>query len=399
MPFSDSDDSDDDQPIAALGGAAAAASDSEPDWVKGFVPQQVPREGTSPVDSSMSDSDAGDDSDDENKPLLDFMKPADSESEGAGSDTASGPKTKRKKVAGVPSVVPLTLPAKSKLKTANLLLQVEDEELDLSGDTGAVGRFEASRKKVELDMKGVTYAGSMVKCHTLWTVLVNDGKAEIKEVFGSYVHLAQTADVREREEMEGGEFDDFDDFDVDGSDSEGEGGAKKGGKKGGGKKGAKAAAKGGKKAPPKKVSSTHRTRLVLAPSYPANHHRTRTHSLLTRPQWRRDSEPQAALLAEQRRRRQRTRADRRSGCQRAWPICRPEGRQSTLYLTALSTLLMALLARSLTHYPAVPRCPPHLPPAQSPGTFAHADQSLSDSTPFPPEASRPSPLHAAGPAV
>lgn len=142
---------------------------------------------------------------------------------------------KRKKVAGVPSVVPLSLPGKSKLKTGNLLLQLEDPDFDLSGDTGAVGRYNASRKKVELDMKGVTYAGSMVKCHTLCTVLVTDGKAEVKEVFGNFVHLAKTADVRDKEEMEGADFDDFDDFEISGDESVDEAGSTKGGRKKGAK--------------------------------------------------------------------------------------------------------------------------------------------------------------------
>jgi len=51
----------------------------------------------------------------------------------------------------------------------------------------AVGRYNASRIKVDLDLKGVTYSGSVVNSHTLCTVVVSDGKAEIREVFG-YVH-------------------------------------------------------------------------------------------------------------------------------------------------------------------------------------------------------------------
>jgi hypothetical protein len=137
--------------------------------------------------------------------------------------------------------VPLTLLGKSKLKTSNLLLQLEDPEFDLSGDTGAVGRYSASRKKVELDMKGVTYAGSMVKCHTLCTVLVTDGKAEIKEVFGNFVHLTKTSDVRDKEEIDG-DFDNFDDFEISGDESVDEGGNTKGGRKKGAK-GRKSASK------------------------------------------------------------------------------------------------------------------------------------------------------------
>lgn len=259
-----SSDSDDDESLAKLGAASAAAdgasSDSMPEWVKTFKFS----EGDSAADStSASDSDGPTDTDDENKPLASFMQPANSES-GLSSDTGSeAPKAKRKRVTGVPSVVPLCLPGKGKLKMTNLLLQLEDEDLDLSGDTGAVGRFSASKKKVELDLKGVTYAGSVLKCHTLCTVVVNqhDGKAEIKEVFGNFVHLSQTADVRDKEVMAGGSFDDFEDFGISGDESVDENSRAKGGRK----KGAN-----GRKPAPKKASSA--TAKVAFTSF--NHHTT-----------------------------------------------------------------------------------------------------------------------------
>ena len=233
---------DDDVPVAQLGAVASGTSDSEVDWIKNFVPKTAPAERSSPIEStSTSDSEGLEESDGE-KPLASYVRPAmDSESDGVSSDMASEPKAKRKKVVGVPSVVPLTLLGKSKLKTSNLLLQLEDPEFDLSGDTGAVGRYSASRKKVELDMKGVTYAGSMVKCHTLCTVLVTDGKAEIKEVFGNFVHLTKTSDVRDKEEIDG-DFDNFDDFEISGDESVDEGGNTKGGRKKGAK-GRKSASK------------------------------------------------------------------------------------------------------------------------------------------------------------
>ena len=119
-----------------------------------------------------------------------------------------------------------------------MLLQIDNPELDLSGDTGAVGRFNAKRRSVHLDLKGVTYGGSLVKSHTLCTVVVNDGKAEVKEAFNSFVHLAKTADYSDKEEIEGADFDNFDDFEL--SEGEGDGSAAKGkGKGAGGKRSAK----------------------------------------------------------------------------------------------------------------------------------------------------------------
>jgi hypothetical protein len=230
---------DDDVPVAQLAAAASGTSDSEVDWIKDWKPT-VAAGGSSPAEGTSTSDSEGHGGVDEDRPIGSYVRPAaDSESEGVSSDAASEPKAKRKKVVGVPSVVPLTLlgkaPAKgAKLKTSNLLLQLEDQEFDLSGDTGAVGRYSATRKKVELDMKGVTYAGSMVKCHTLCTVLVTDGKAEIKEVFGNFVHLTKTSDVRDKEEIDG-DLDNFDDFEISGDEGVDEGGGAKGGRKKGAK--------------------------------------------------------------------------------------------------------------------------------------------------------------------
>ena len=257
------DDSDDDAPldqVVAKNSAAAAASDgdgdsgSEPDWVKTYKVKQVEaRSGDESDSASISNSDAGDIySDDEDQPVLSFMKDADSESASASEATAE-PKKKKTKTKGVPNLVPLSLPPKGKIKTSNLLLQLEDEELDLSGDSGAVGRYNAEKSRVDLDLKGVTYSGKCLKSHTLCTVVVSGGEATIQEVFGNFVHLRQTADVRDKEELSG-DFDDFDDFDISGDESEGEG--KKGGKKGAKGKGkGKAKGEGGGAAAKKKSAA------------------------------------------------------------------------------------------------------------------------------------------------
>ena len=169
---------------------------------------------------------------------------------GSGSAAEGATKVRKKKLTGVPSKVQLSVPGKGKVKTTNMLLQIDNPELDLSGDTGAVGRFNAKRRSVHLDLKGVTYGGSLVKSHTLCTVVVNDGKAEVKEAFNSFVHLAKTADYSDKEEIEGADFDNFDDFEL--SEGEGDGSAAKGkGKGAGGKRGAKKRASA--KQPKKKV--------------------------------------------------------------------------------------------------------------------------------------------------
>ena len=233
-----SSDSDDDAPIGELGGQSDSAS--EPDWVKSWEPSQR-SDGPSPALSTGSSSDGGwgGPSDEEDVPLANLAPGrTGSDSSESGSAAEGTTKVRKKKLTGVPSKVQLSVPGKGKVKTTNMLLQIDNPELDLSGDTGAVGRFNAKRRSVHLDLKGVTYGGSLVKSHTLCTVVVNDGKAEVKEAFNSFVHLAKTADYSDKEEIEGADFDNFDDFEL--SEGEGDGSAAKGkGKGAGGKGGAK----------------------------------------------------------------------------------------------------------------------------------------------------------------
>ena len=233
-----SSDSDDDAPIGELGGQSD--SGSEPDWVKSWEPSQR-SDGPSPALSTGSSSDGGwgGPSDEEDVPLANLAPGrTGSDSSESGSAAEGTTKVRKKKLTGVPSTVQLSVPGKGKVKTTNMLLQIDNPELDLSGDTGAVGRFNAKRRSVHLDLKGVTYGGALVKSHTLCTVVVNDGKAEVKEAFNSFVHLAKTADYSDKEEIEGADFDNFDDFEL--SEGEGDGSAAKGkGKGAGGKGGAK----------------------------------------------------------------------------------------------------------------------------------------------------------------
>ena len=233
-----SSDSDDDAPIGELGGQSD--SGSEPDWVKSWEPSQR-SDGPSPALSTGSSSDGGwgGPSDEEDVPLANLAPGrTGSDSSESGSAAEGTTKVRKKKLTGVPSTVQLSVPGKGKVKTTNMLLQIDNPELDLSGDTGAVGRFNAKRRSVHLDLKGVTYGGALVKSHTLCTVVVNDGKAEVKEAFSSFVHLAKTADYSDKEEIEGADFDNFDDFEL--SEGEGDGSAAKGkGKGAGGKGGAK----------------------------------------------------------------------------------------------------------------------------------------------------------------
>ena len=249
-----SSDSDDDAPIGEQGGLSPDSGGSEPDWIKSWEPSQR-SDGPSPALSTGSSSDGGwgGPSDEEDVPLANLAPGrTGSDSSESGSAAEGATKVRKKKLTGVPSTVQLSVPGKGKVKTTNMLLQIDNPELDLSGDTGAVGRFNAKRRSVHLDLKGVTYGGSLVKSHTLCTVVVNDGKAEVKEAFNSFVHLAKTADYSDKEEIEGADFDNFDDFEL--SEGEGDGSAAKGkGKGAGGKRGAKKRASAKQPAVKKKV--------------------------------------------------------------------------------------------------------------------------------------------------
>ena len=257
-----SSDSDDDAPIGEQGGLSPDSGESEPDWIKSWEPSQR-SDGPSPALSTGSSSDGGwgGPSDEEDVPLANLAPGrTGSDSSESGSAAEGATKVRKKKLTGVPSTVQLSVPGKGKVKTTNMLLQIDNPELDLSGDTGAVGRFNAKRRSVHLDLKGVTYGGSLVKSHTLCTVVVNDGKAEVKEAFNSFVHLAKTADYSDKEEIEGADFDNFDDFEL--SEGEGDGSAAKGkGKGAGGKRGAKKRASA--KQPKKKVRAAPPPRCEL----------------------------------------------------------------------------------------------------------------------------------------
>ncbi|GLE08637.1 hypothetical protein PINS_up019952 [Pythium insidiosum] len=93
------------------------------------------------------------------------------------------------------SELPLYAPA-SAPKTATMLVQLEDPTMDLSGDTGAIGRFQTQGDSaVMLDIKGHQYIGEIVPCTSFMVVGVCPTEARVECVMNEFCQITHKKDL------------------------------------------------------------------------------------------------------------------------------------------------------------------------------------------------------------
>ena len=258
-------------------------SDSdEPDWVVEQASADK-RTARAPSSSGESPSLAGDDeppeaADDasdlwssDDKPVQEEEDDDDDEeeeeaSQPVASQASPGAKPKPKSSKAPPaSRLPFVLPPK--VRRDLLLLESTDSTLDLSGDSGTIGRLRVHSQSssatttppphgehaLTIDLKGKVFDGDVVPCNTLCIVSIDGKQAKVEAVCSDFVRLgAPRGSIFDMETVQEGDFgDDFFDDDSQGGhshDDDDELGPLKEGKA---KSGGKAKAKAGSKAKPK----------------------------------------------------------------------------------------------------------------------------------------------------
>lgn len=227
-------ESDDDVPlnvrIANRTGSSqppAASQGEDPEWVRSFTPAKA--ESPKQEISDYSDED-----------FINLTSQAVSEpaSQGASQEPARKKKGGNGSWRGATNSE-LTLVTAPRLDDGLALLQVEENELNLSGDVGAVGRVKIDGSEALLDIKGTLFRGLPYACNSACVMAVTaDDEARISAVMNTAVLLKAERNVFAEEDgaVDGHTFNDGVD-DGDGSETNGEVRTANGnGKRGGAKK-------------------------------------------------------------------------------------------------------------------------------------------------------------------
>ncbi len=158
-------------------GFLARAMDTDPDWVRSFTPAKP----TVNIDESDTDSFINLISDND----------GDTATQETPAATPSSPTKPTKKKPRGPMRPRNELPfvAAQRLDESLTLLQAEDDELDLSGDVGAVGRVKVEGEDVVLDIKGTLYRATTYGTNSMCVVAVGDEDAKVTAVMNHAVVL------------------------------------------------------------------------------------------------------------------------------------------------------------------------------------------------------------------
>ena len=115
---------------------------------------------------------------------------------GPPSSSATKPSPFGRKPAVAPGE-PLPLVLSQKRKCQGLLLQLSSE-IDLGGDTGAIGRVECKDKRVlSIDIKGDQFLGTLMPSATLMVVQTTPAEAKIEETFDAFVECEHQGNIFE----------------------------------------------------------------------------------------------------------------------------------------------------------------------------------------------------------
>jgi hypothetical protein len=118
-----------------------------------------------------------------------------SQSTTAASTTAASTSAKSKQLL---SSMPLMLP-KSDLSEKLMVIQLQDQSLDLSGDVGAIGRLRTKKRSILLDIKGKAYKGTVVPTPSFLLVGIGGKDAKIESFVNQMVLLDYESSVFDSE--------------------------------------------------------------------------------------------------------------------------------------------------------------------------------------------------------
>lgn len=198
IPIEDDDDDDDAIFIPSQPAKKEEDVSDEPDWVRDFSQKQDEDENRKRALTSLYVDD--DDS------LIDLLSDDDHKASVANAttddDTATVQKAKEEKedaarqpagkataAAAVALKSSLALVVGAKMDESLVLVQGGDEDLDLSGDVGAVGRVKIADGGLYLDIKGGMYQARSYSTNTMAVVSIVDDEARITAVLEEAVLL------------------------------------------------------------------------------------------------------------------------------------------------------------------------------------------------------------------
>jgi hypothetical protein len=94
------------------------------------------------------------------------------------------------------SSLPLILPKQPKRNRSTMLVQIEDNNLELSGDIGAIGRLTTlPNEGIILDLKGHQYGGSIVPCGSFMVVGFQPKEARVETIISDFVQVEHLANM------------------------------------------------------------------------------------------------------------------------------------------------------------------------------------------------------------
>lgn len=93
------------------------------------------------------------------------------------------------------ATLPLVFPPNLKKRTT-MLVQLEDNKMDLTGDVGAIGRLHTRKEKgVMLDIKGQQYTGEIVPCGTFLVVGIGPTEAKVESIMSDFCQISRKRNV------------------------------------------------------------------------------------------------------------------------------------------------------------------------------------------------------------
>lgn len=92
--------------------------------------------------------------------------------------------------------LPFVFSSKINSKNSTILVQLEDSNLDLSGDVGAVGRLHCkTNDTLMLDIKGHQYTGDIVPCASFMIVSMTPTEAKVDAVLNDFCQISRKKNV------------------------------------------------------------------------------------------------------------------------------------------------------------------------------------------------------------
>merc|ERR1719336_3384814 len=88
-------------------------------------------------------------------------------------------------------------------KYGSLILEVEDKNLNVEGDTGVIGRLRATQSKVTIDMASQIWAGPLVETNSIMLVSLEPKQAQIEGILSGVVRCKKLHNIYDFETRSG----------------------------------------------------------------------------------------------------------------------------------------------------------------------------------------------------